>query len=117
MQWLDRGGVCPDYKVWLKCLVIRFGYMECNRHLLKQRRAFGPIGLSAKPFPNREFERDKKVTSLLETFYKLYLQSKKKSINTNYNGLQGIGPPVDRSIFKPFQIVNLREKKQNLFLC
>jgi hypothetical protein len=52
--------------------------MGCNRHLLKQRRAFGPIGLSEKPFPNREFERDKKVTSLLETFYKQYLQSKKR---------------------------------------
>jgi hypothetical protein len=125
MQWLDLGclsglqGLVAMFgcNVWLQCLVAMFGYMECNRHLLKQRRAFGPIGLSAKPFPNREFERDKKVTSLLETFYKLYLLDKKKSINTNYNGLQGIGPPVDRSIFKPFQIVNLREKKQNLFLC
>jgi hypothetical protein len=59
--------------------------MECNRHLLKQRRAFGTIGLSAKPFPNREFERDKKVTSLLETFYKLFYWIKKESTNNNYN--------------------------------
>jgi hypothetical protein len=43
---------------------------------------------------------------------------KKESINNNYNGLQGIGPSVDRLICKPlFQIVNLRERKQNIILC
>ena len=39
-----------------------------------------PIGVFAKPVPNREFERDKpNVTSLLETFYKQYLLDKKKN--------------------------------------
>ena len=72
--------------------------MGCNRHLLKQRRAFGSIGLSAKPFPNREFERENKNIILCWKDFTNYIyRVKKESINDNYNGLQGIGPKVRRS--------------------
>ena len=56
-----------------------------------------------KPFPNREFERDKqKPLSLLKTFYKLFYWIKKESTNNNYNGLPGgVWSLVDRYICKP----------------
>ena len=65
---------CSDYMVLFFWIYV--GKKIDN--MLKQRRAFGPIGLSAKPFPNREFERENQnITSLLERFYKLYLLDKK----------------------------------------
>jgi hypothetical protein len=66
----------------LQGLVAMFGYMGCNRHLLKQRRAFGPIGASENLSKSWIRERNQKHLSLLKTFYKLFYWSKKKeSIN------------------------------------
>ena len=47
---------CSDYMVLFFWIYV--GKKIDN--MLKQRRAFGPIGLFAKPFPNREFKRETK---------------------------------------------------------
>ena len=96
MQWLDRGCLSG-----LQGLVAMFGYMGCNRHLLKQRRAFGPIGASENLSKSWIRERNQKHLSLLKTFYKLFYWIKKESTNNNYNGLPGVWSLVDRYICKP----------------
>jgi hypothetical protein len=78
-------------------LVIYVGKKIDN--MLKQRRAFGPIGLSANPFQIVNLKEKTKHHSLLKTFYKLYLLDKKKNKPTiiimDYWG--EFGPPVRQS--------------------
>jgi len=90
-------------------------YMVSDRRSVKADRCIWNL------FQIINLREKTKHHSLLKTFYKQYLLDKKRRINNNNNVLLGVwafGPskPVGVSA-NPFQIVNLRERKQNIILC
>ena len=90
--------------VWLQCLVIRFGYMGYNRQLVETKTARSArLVYLQNPFQIVNLrEKIKNIFLCWKPFTNYIYWIKKESINNNYNGLQGIGPPVDRLICKPF---------------